>query len=175
MRLFLNSLTGNARNWINTLPSGSLKTPEYLEQDFMRRWGKVESMASIYSQYLKICKKSDEGVREFNDRFNTLIRKFEPKFFQESIILQHYLNSLEGILQFSLKNQFPTSLEEAQDVSFQIEENIKFNDSIHQVNFFNNDDIWEMNKESMGGLEHKLKEILEEENNTFPRKWSIGL
>ena len=96
MRLFLNSLTGNVRNWINTLPSGSLKTPKDLEQVFMRTWGKVESMASIYSQYLKICKQSDEDVREFNDRFNTLISKLEPKFHQESAILQHYLKSLEG-------------------------------------------------------------------------------
>jgi hypothetical protein len=31
-----------------------------------------------------------------------------------------------------------------------------------------------MNKESMGGVEHELLEILEEENNTFPRKWSTG-
>jgi hypothetical protein len=38
----------------------------------------------------------------------------------------------------------------------------------------NNDDIWELNKESMGGLEHDLPEILEVENNTFPRKWSTG-
>jgi hypothetical protein len=38
----------------------------------------------------------------------------------------------------------------------------------------NNDDIWELNKESMGGLQHDLIEILEGENNTFPRKWSTG-
>jgi hypothetical protein len=38
----------------------------------------------------------------------------------------------------------------------------------------NNDDIWELNKESMGGLEHELLEILEVENNTFHRKWSTG-
>jgi hypothetical protein len=36
----------------------------------------------------------------------------------------------------------------------------------------NNDDIWELNNEIMGGLEHDLPEILEVENNTFPRKWS---
>jgi hypothetical protein len=31
MRLFLNSLTGSARTWINKLPSGSLKTHEDLK------------------------------------------------------------------------------------------------------------------------------------------------
>jgi hypothetical protein len=174
MRLFLNSLTGSARTWINKLPSGSLKTPEDLKRAFMKRWGKEESMASFYSQYLEVCKQTDEDVREFNDRFNTLISKLQPNFLPKSVILQHYLNSLEGTLQFTLKDRLPTSLEEAQDVACQIEENLKFNDSIHQVNFLNNDDIWELNKESMGGLEHDLPEILEVENNTFPRKWSTG-
>jgi hypothetical protein len=49
MRLFLASHTGSVRDWINTLPSGSPKTPEYLEHAFLKIWGKVESMASIYS------------------------------------------------------------------------------------------------------------------------------
>jgi hypothetical protein len=35
----------------------------------------------------------------------------------------------------------------------------------------NNDDIWEIKKESMGGPEHDLLEILEVGNNTFHRKW----
>jgi hypothetical protein len=174
MRLFLVSLTGNARDWINTLSSGSLKTPEDVEQSFLKRWGRVESMASIYSQYLKICKQSDEDVREFNDRFNTLISKLEPNFHQESTILQHYLNSLEGRVQFTLKNRFPTSLGKAQDVACHIEENLKFSDSINQVNLLNNDDILELNKESMGELEHDFPEILDVENSTFPRKWSTG-
>jgi hypothetical protein len=73
MRLFLASLTRNAKEWSNTLPSGSLTTHEYLEQVFLKRWGVVENMASLYSQYLKISKENDEDVREFNDSFNTLI------------------------------------------------------------------------------------------------------
>jgi hypothetical protein len=153
MRLFLNSLTGSARTWINNLPSGSLKTPEDLKWDFMNRWGKEESMASFYSQYLEVCKRTDENVREFNDRFNTLI----------SAILQHYLNSLEGNLQFTLKDRLPASLEEAQEAACQIEENLKFNNSIHQVNLLNDNDIWKPNEESMGGLKHDLPEILEVE------------
>jgi hypothetical protein len=52
MRLFLNSLTGSAIIWINKLPSESLKTPEDLKWDFKKRWGKEESMASFYYQYL---------------------------------------------------------------------------------------------------------------------------
>jgi hypothetical protein len=174
MRLFASSLTGSARGWINGLPNGSIKTPEDLERAFKDRWCKKESMASFYSQFLEVCKQTDEDVREFNDRFNTLISKLQPDFLPKSIVLQHYLNSFEGTLQFTLKDRLPTTLEEAQDVACQIEENLKFGGAIYQVNFLNNDDIWEINKESMGGLEHDLPEILEVENNTFHRKWSTG-
>jgi hypothetical protein len=113
-------------------------------------------MASFYSQFLEVFKQIDEDVREFNDRFNILISKLEPDFLPKSIVLQHYLNSFEGTcdLSFILKDRLPTTLEEAQDVACQIEENLKFGGAIYQVNFLNNDDIWEINKESMGGLEH---------------------
>jgi hypothetical protein len=51
-----------------------------------------------------------------------------------------------------------------------IEENLKISSLTHQVNFLNNDDIWE----SMEGLEHDLLEIPELENNAPWRKWSTG-
>jgi hypothetical protein len=37
LRLFVSSLTGSARRWINKLPKGSIKTPEDLEQAFQER------------------------------------------------------------------------------------------------------------------------------------------
>jgi hypothetical protein len=77
-------------------------------------------------------------------------------------------------LQLTLKNRFLANLEEAQDVACQIEENLKFGSPAHQVNLLDNDDIWEVNEESMGGPEHDLLEILELENNAFHRKWSTG-
>jgi hypothetical protein len=140
-RLFVSSLTGSARKWINKLPKGSIKTPEDLEQIFKKSWCEKESMDSLYSQFLEACKQTNEDVRGFNDRFNTLLHKLEPNFLPKSMILQHYLDSFEGILQLTLKNRFPANLEEAQDVACQIEENLKFSSLTHQVNLLNNDDI----------------------------------
>jgi hypothetical protein len=74
MRFFLASLTGHDRKWSTKLPSKSLKTREDLEQVFLKRWGVIESIVTLYSQYIKICKQDDEDVRDFNDRFNTLLR-----------------------------------------------------------------------------------------------------
>jgi hypothetical protein len=75
-------------------------------------------------------------------------------------------------LQFTLKDQLSASLEEVQEVACQIEENLRFKNSIHQVNLLNDNDIWEQNGESMVEPKHNLLEILEVEYSAFPRKWS---
>jgi hypothetical protein len=173
-RLFVSSLTGSARKWINKLPKGSIKTPEELEQIFKKNWCEKESMDSIYSQFLEACKKTNEDVRGFNDRFNTLFRKIEPNFLPKSMILQHYLDPFEGILQLTLKNRFPANLEESQDVTCQIEENLNFSSLTHQVNLLNNDNIWAVNKKIMEGPELNLLETLELRNNSSQRKWSTS-
>jgi hypothetical protein len=107
----------------------------------MSRWGKEEILASFYSQYLEVCKKTNEDIRGFNDKFNALISKLPPYSLPKGIILENYLDSLEGTLQFTLNDRSPTSLERAQEVACQIEENLRFNNSIHQINLLNDNDI----------------------------------
>ena len=104
MKLFLASLTGNARKWSTNLPRKILTTYEDLKQVFLQIWGVMEDMASLYSQYLKICKQNDETVREFNDRFNTLLGLIDFDFLPESTILIQYFNSFEGNFQSLLMN-----------------------------------------------------------------------
>jgi hypothetical protein len=171
LRLFVSSLTGSARRWINKLPKGSIKTPEDLEQVFKKDWCEKESMDSLYSQYTDICKASSEGIRDFNDRFNLLLKKIRPSFSEEAI-LQHYLNSLEGVLQFTLKDRSPSTLEEAQDFAYQIERNLEFEDYIHQVNLSHNNNPWESSDEDITETEPKLPEILEVKLMPPKRKWS---
>jgi hypothetical protein len=82
------------------------------------------------------------------------------------------LDSLEGTLQFTLKHRLLSSLDEAQDFSYQIEENLRFEDSIHQINLLYNNDSWEPNNEGIVETEPNLPEILEVESSAYPRKWS---
>jgi hypothetical protein len=159
LRLFLSSLTGSAKRWINKLPKGSIKTPEDLEQAFKKDWCEKESMDSLYSQYTDICKASSEGIRDFNDRFNLLLKKIRPSFSEEAV-LQHYFNSLEGVLQFTLKDRSPSTLEEAQDFACQIEKNLEFEDYIHQVNLSHNNDPKESSDEDVTEAEPKFPKFL---------------
>jgi hypothetical protein len=97
MRLFARSLIGDARTWIDTY-KGSIRNPEELERAFKIRWCNDEQKQDLFSQYLDVCKGSCEGVRDFSDRFNLLLKKVQPKLNSEEAILEHYLNSLEGVL-----------------------------------------------------------------------------
>jgi hypothetical protein len=171
LRLFVSSLTGSARIWINKLPKGSIKSPEDIEQAFQKDWCKKESMDSLYSQYTNICKASSEGIRDFNDRFNLLLKKVRPSF-SEEVVLQHYLNSLEGVLQFTLKDQSPSTLEEAQNFACQIEQNLEFEDYNNQVNLSHNNDPEEASDEDVPEAEPKPLEILEVRLMPPKRKWS---
>jgi hypothetical protein len=101
-------------------------------------------MDSLYSQYIDICKGSRKGIRDFNDRFNILLKKIRPSFNLEESIPQHYLNSLEGVLQFTLKDRSPSTLKEAQDYACQIQRNLEFEEYIYQVNLSHNNNSWEI-------------------------------
>jgi hypothetical protein len=171
LRLFVSSLTRSARKWINKLPKGSIKSPEDLEQAFQKDWCEKESMDSLYSQYTNICKASSEGIRDFNDRFNLLLKKVKPSFSEEAV-LQHYLNSLEGVLQFTLKDRSPSTLEEAQDLASRIEQKLEFEDYINQDNLSHNNDPKESSNEDVPEAEPKPLEILEVRLMPPKRKWS---
>jgi hypothetical protein len=165
------SLTGSARGWINKIPKGSIKTLEDIEQVFKKNWCEKESMDSLYSQYTDICKASSEGIRDFNDKFNLLLKNIQPSFLEESI-LQHYLNLLEGVLQFTLKGRSPSTLKEAQYFSYQIERNFEFEEYIYQVNLSYNKNSWKYSDEDIMDTEPKLPKILEVELMPPKRKWS---
>jgi hypothetical protein len=173
LRLFVSSLTGSARKWINRLPKGSIKSPEDLEQAFQKDWCEKENMDSLYSQYINICKASSEGIRDFNDRFNLLLKKVKPSFSKEAV-LQHYVNSLEGMLQFTLKDRSPSTLEEAQDLASRIEQKLEFEDYINQVNLSHNNDPKESSNEDAPEAEPEPIEILEVRLMPPKRKWSTA-
>jgi hypothetical protein len=77
---------------------------------------------------------------------------------------------LEGILQFTLKDRSPSTLEEAQDLAYQIEKNLEFEDYIHQVNLSQNNNPWESSDEDITENEPRLPEILELKPMPLKRK-----
>jgi hypothetical protein len=170
MRLFVSSLTGDAKVWIDGYPKGSIKNIEELQKAFKIRWCDNEHSQDSFSQYLNICKGPCESTRDFSDRFNLVLKKIRSKVSSEQAIIDHYLSSLEETLQFNVKDRSPTTLEEAQDMAFQIERNLDFDDYIEQRNL--NCELWDPGNEPMA--EPEPPSILQVELAPAKRKWSLS-
>jgi ribonuclease HI len=170
MKLFSSSLIGYAKVWIDGCPKGSIKNIEELQKAFKVRWCDKEHSEDIFFQYSNICKGPCESIREFTDRFNLVLKNIRSIFFSEQAIIDHYLSSLEGTLQFRVRDRSPTTLEEAQDMAFQIERNLDFDDFIEQRNM--NCEPWDPGNEPMP--EPEPPSVLQVELAPTKRKWSLS-
>jgi hypothetical protein len=172
MRLFASSLVEDAKVWIDRCPKGCIKNPEKLQKAFGIRWCDSEHSQDSFSQCLGICKGSCEGIIDFSDMFNLLLKRVRSKVGSEQDILYHFLSSLEGDFQFKIRDRSPATLEEAQDLAFQIEKNFEFEDYIHQMDFSQNFDLWDLGNKLV--MEPKSPRILQVEPIPTKIKWSLS-
>jgi hypothetical protein len=77
---------------------------------------------------------------------------------------------LEGTLQFRVKDRSPTTLEEAQELAFEIERNFDFDDFIEERNM--NCEPWDPGEEPVPELENPS--VLQVEPAPAKRKWSTS-
>jgi hypothetical protein len=77
---------------------------------------------------------------------------------------------LEGNLQFRVKDRSPTTLEEAQELAFEIERNLDFDDFIEERNM--NCEPWDPGDEPMPEPENPS--VLQVELAPTKRKWSLS-
>jgi ribonuclease HI len=166
MKLFASSLTERAKGWIDTVPKKSIKTVEDLQKAFKVRWCDKENPEDLFSQYIDICRGPCEGIREFADRFNLSLKKIRSKVGSEQAIIDHYLSSLEGELHFEVKDRSPTTLEEAQDLAFEIDRKLDFEECVM------NCEPWNPGDEPI--LEPEDPSILQFEIPHTKRKWSLS-
>jgi hypothetical protein len=170
MKLFASSLVEEAKGWVDQLPEKSIKNIEELQKAFRVRWCDKEHPQDLFLQYSDICKGPCESIREFTDRFNLALKKIRSKVGSEQAIIDHYLSSLEGTLQFRVKDRSPTTLEEAQEMAFEIERNLDFDDFIEERNM--NCEPWDPGNEPMPEPEHPS--VLQVELAPTKRKWSLS-
>ena len=69
MKLFVQTLEGDARDWFSFLPACSISSWDELYSAFMEKFGERVSISDSYDMFLKIHVKYDELVPQFNIRF----------------------------------------------------------------------------------------------------------
>ena len=62
LRMFVQSLDGEARKWFKTLGNRSITTWEEMENYFLRKWGEKKYHGYYLTEFNAIRKKHNEGV-----------------------------------------------------------------------------------------------------------------
>ena len=70
LRLFFQSLDGEARKWFKTLGDHSSTTWEGMEDTFLRKWGEKKDHGHCLTEFNTLKKGHNEEVSEFSKRFN---------------------------------------------------------------------------------------------------------
>jgi hypothetical protein len=73
MKLFSTTLLDASRHWYHSLPDGSIKTMDKLEEAFLKRWSIKEDPNMLLTRLNTLWKQDNEIIREFHTRFETLL------------------------------------------------------------------------------------------------------
>jgi hypothetical protein len=75
MRVFVQSLDGEARKWFRGLTPGSIVGIEALDDAFLRHWGDKKDFLYYITEFGSLKRKEGESVSDFSKRFNKMYNK----------------------------------------------------------------------------------------------------
>jgi hypothetical protein len=125
MKLFSATLYDASRRWYLSLPNGSIKTMDRLEEAFLKRWSIKEDPNMLLTRLNSLAKYENESIREFHTRFETLLQRIlashHPK---DDYLVYIYTRSFNLQLGYLLRDKNPHSIQEAQELATKIEGNL---------------------------------------------------
>jgi hypothetical protein len=125
MRVFIQSLFGEARKWFRGLAPGSITGIEALDEAFLRHWGDKKDFLYYITEFGSLKRKEGESVSEFSKRFNKMYKRIpdeiKPTETMEKITYESAFDSEFCLL---LRERRSPSLVHMQDVSLELESNI---------------------------------------------------
>jgi hypothetical protein len=125
MKLFSATLLDASRRWYNSLPDGSIKTMDKLEEAFLKRWSIKEDPNMMLTKLNTLWKQENETIREFHTRFETLLQKIPVSHHPANNFLVYiYTKAFTGQLGYFLRDKNPKTIQEAQELATKIEDNL---------------------------------------------------
>ena len=73
MKIFVQSLTGDVRNWFRSLAANSIVNPDALYLSFLNRWEKKKDPLHILTEYDNLKRGPQETIKDYCARFNNVI------------------------------------------------------------------------------------------------------
>jgi len=125
MRVFVQSLDGEARKWFKELTPRSIANIEALDDVFLKHWGDKKDLLYYHTEFGNLKRENGESLPDFNKRFNHMYSKIlaEVKPIPISAKLT-YANAFDSDFCLLLRERRFASLAEMQDAALEVESNI---------------------------------------------------
>jgi hypothetical protein len=124
MRVFIQSLFGEARKWFRGLAPGSITSIEALDEGFLRHWGDKRDFLYYITKFGSL-KRKGESVSDISKRFNKMYSKipYEIKPTETSAKIT-YVSAFDPELCLLLRERISPFLVHMQDAALEVESNI---------------------------------------------------
>jgi len=125
MRVFVQSLDGEARKWFRELNPRSIADIEALDDVFLKHWGDKKDLLYYHTEFGNLKRENGELLSDFNKRFNRMYSKIlaELKPTPTSAKLT-YANAFDFDFCLLLRERRCATLVEMQDTALEVESNI---------------------------------------------------
>jgi len=125
MRVFVQTLDGEARNWFRELAPRSISDIEALDDAFLKHWGDKKDLLYYHTEFGNLKRENGESLPKFNKRFNRMYSKIptEVKPTPTSAKLT-YANAFDSDFCLLLRERRCATLADMQDAAREVESNI---------------------------------------------------
>lgn len=124
LRLFVQSLHGEAKKWFKSIPNASITTWEELENSFTKNSGEKRDHEYVLTEFNAIKKKPEEDIsrfiKRFNKQYNNLPIEIKPPQVVARVI---FLGAFESEFGFTLRERKSRTLDQLQVDALEVEEN----------------------------------------------------
>jgi hypothetical protein len=125
MRVFVQSLDGEARKWFRGLTPGSIDGIEALDDSFLRHWGDKKDFLYYITEFGSLKREEGESVSDFSKRFNKMYNKIPTEIKPtETSAKITYASAFDPEFCLLLRERRATSLAHMQDATLEVESNI---------------------------------------------------
>jgi hypothetical protein len=126
MKLFSNTLHGDAKKWYDNLPNASITSMDQFEEVFLEEWGiQSEDISVLQKNFEDIKQTENETLFNFQDRFEDTLHQIpashRPK---QEYVVHLYTHAILAHLGLPLRRRAPKMLNEAYGMAKEIEQNI---------------------------------------------------
>jgi hypothetical protein len=94
MKIFTYTFVGRAKDWFDNISPGTITNWNLFQELFTKIFGKKRDYQSLYNQLHSCKRKSGENIKDFNDRFNTLVRCFPQELNLPKLPFSSYIYQL---------------------------------------------------------------------------------